>query len=645
MNYFLHFMNRKLFLLFVIIFPFCSLLNGQYTKIDSLEHLLKTASADSTKMYLNNKIGASYVLDDPRKAFSYLKNAAYLAKQLNNRNEEANALNRLGVMYRMLEIPDSALIYLKLALPIAKQTKNTVLEAKIISNFGDTYNILGDFAKALENNLTGLKLQEQIGNKVAIANSLRNIANTYYYLKQFDLSLKYNKQALDKSVEAGDKIGISHCYNSLGTIYDQQDNYKEALSFYLDAYKINQELGATIGSLKNLMNIGTVYEKLKEFQRALQYQLKALDLARVLNDKGDEANILSNIGNYYARKKEYKSSLRYDLEAYILYKESHSLEKQYNTSYSILKNHIMLGNSEEAIKFLAENDALKDTVFNTGMIEKISEMQTKYETEKKENLLKLSNLELEKQKQTSFYATVVFGVVFFVMILTAFLIYYRYRAKQKIRFETEMRKQEALRYETVIDTLEKERNRIANELHDNTGALLSFIISKTDFILNNEQETKEEIKTIKSSAQEVMTSLRETLWTLNNKSITNYDLIDKLKVYIKKHLLTENKISDNSPNEFVLSNDAVLALYRCVQEIINNINKHSRANHVNVNFSSSESVKFSITIEDNGIGFKEKQKEDSYGLRNLRSRLEKINAELILSSEPDKGTKISIHYV
>jgi signal transduction histidine kinase len=134
------------------------------------------------------------------------------------------------------------------------------------------------------------------------------------------------------------------------------------------------------------------------------------------------------------------------------------------------------------------------------------------------------------------------------------------------------------------------------------------------------------------------------LWTLNNQTITNYDLTDKLKVYIKKHLIIPNKINDASLKEQVLSNDVVLALYRCVQEIINNTNKHSKASHVNIHFSSSEILKFNISIEDDGIGFEEKEQEESYGLRNLRSRLRDINAELVISSEKNKGTTISINY-
>jgi signal transduction histidine kinase len=162
--------------------------------------------------------------------------------------------------------------------------------------------------------------------------------------------------------------------------------------------------------------------------------------------------------------------------------------------------------------------------------------------------------------------------------------------------------------------------------------------------MNKDQNTKEELKTVRSSAQEVMTSLRETLWTLHNKTITNHDLIDKLKVYIKKHLLIDHRISDNSIHEYVLSNDVVLALYRCVQEIINNANKHSKAKSANILFSSSENLKFSFRISDDGIGFEEKEKEESYGLRNLRSRLKEINAELVISTKENEGTTITINY-
>src|SRR6185295_2047901 len=106
-------------------------------------------------------------------------------------------------------------------------------------------------------------------------------------------------------------------------------------------------------------------------------------------------------------------------------------------------------------------------------------------------------LELENQKQRSLYVTATFVIVLLALILLAIALYYRITTRQKLRLEAETRRQEVLRYEAVIQTLEKERNRIANELHDNTGALISFIASKTDFVINNKQTENEDLKTIR----------------------------------------------------------------------------------------------------------------------------------------------------
>lgn len=237
------------------------------------------------------------------------------------------------------------------------------------------------------------------------------------------------------------------------------------------------------------------------------------------------------------------------------------------------------------------------------------------------------------------YQTALFKLVLWVFLLSALL----YIMRSIIRTKERKQKQKLLELQKIQD----ERTRISRDLHDNVGSMVSFITSKTDWILKNSGsnlEINKDLAEVKVSANEVMSSLRETLWTLNTKKITNIDLVDKLKVYIKKHLLINHKINDLVIDEFVLSNEVVLALYRCVQELVNNTNKHSKASKVKIEFSATNACKLMFMISDNGVGFESKEKEENYGLRNIKNRLKEINAIMKIDTKIGEGTSVIITY-
>jgi signal transduction histidine kinase len=103
-------------------------------------------------------------------------------------------------------------------------------------------------------------------------------------------------------------------------------------------------------------------------------------------------------------------------------------------------------------------------------------------------------------------------------------------------------------------------------------------------------------------------------------------------------------ITDSLSTECILPNEDVLAIYRCAQEIANNINKHSEAQTVKIEFYSDENTKLKISFLDDGVGFEEENKEDSYGLRNIRNRLKDIGAKLEINSVKGRGTSVTIIY-
>lgn len=616
---------------------------GQNRKIDSLKILLTTTKEDTSRVNLLNSIGSYYRdSEDTVNAFNYLKNARDLSRKLGYNKGLAQSFIQIAGLYNYCGDFENSLRLLDTAQKINSLPLKILINAKSLKA-----NVLverGKFEEALKIYLGNLKLLEGGQDYRAIVRQIINISVIFKEQDNKDLALHYALEALSYEKKIDHANTLADIYTGVSNAYFLRLQDDSALYYALRSHEVRKKIGEQRPLANSYYNLGVVYFETGHPEKALPYLNEALRIRIETNDAKGIANTYLTLSLLHYNKKEYNEALTLIKKGFPYVLEGGSLYKirDYYERLADVYSHMKL--YEDAYEAEKSYSQYKDSVLTRETLEQITEMQTKYETEKKENLLKLSALELEEQKQRSFYTSLAFAVIFFITVLGGWFFYYRYRSKQKIKFETEMRRQDALRYEAVIETLEKERSRIGKELHDNTGALVSYIISKTDFIINNSQNSTEEIKTVKSSAQEVMTSLRETLWTLNNNAITNHDLIDKLKVYIKKHLLISNRITDRSDNEYILPNDAVLSLFRCAQEIINNINKHSHAKNVIIIFSSCDANKFDMMIEDDGIGFEENEQKESYGLRNLRSRLAEINARLDISSLKNNGTSIHIKY-
>lgn len=372
-------------------------------------------------------------------------------------------------------------------------------------------------------------------------------------------------------------------------------------------------------------------ERKPNYDLAKKYAEKSVQIANKSKNLVAMAFSQIRLGGYYKWTGNRQLANEYFKKSLEYYDKSGYTSGRLFALSVIAENYTALDNSTEVFNTLTQQIQLKDSIYNAESAAEIANYQTLYETEKKEADLKATSLKLENQKQRTLYTILIAISIVLIGILAA--AFWCFRSQTQKRLE-------------LIQTKEKERNRIARELHDNVGSTVSFIVSKLDSIIYNldNQKDKVQLTKVKSSAQEVMLNLRETLWTLNNPNITNIELADKLKSYAKKYSLIPTKIVDKIDTELELPNEAVLTIYRCIQEIINNANKHSEANQISIEFNDENSA-FYILIEDDGIGFLEKEKAESYGLRNIRSRLAEIGAEVKLESNPNVGTKIEITYI
>ena len=199
--------------------------------------------------------------------------------------------------------------------------------------------------------------------------------------------------------------------------------------------------------------------------------------------------------------------------------------------------------------------------------------------------------------------------------------------------------------------IQNERERISRDLHDNVGAQISYLVSNIDWITQHEtaeNEKHERMSSLSSTAKNLMSDMRETIWALNKPEISFDEFSDKLKAFALRMIQFDPGIKFHSEEDiktdFHFAPGEALNIFRICQEAITNAIKHSGASSIGLKLKSGQAGRFSITITDNGKGFPENKSDNDghYGLENMKQRALESKAELRIISETGKGTSIIV---
>jgi tetratricopeptide (TPR) repeat protein len=337
---------------------------GQTSKIAEFEKKLQEVKDDRSKIEILNTLGELHLRATPSKARKYCLTALELAAKINHPKGKINSYNTIG----------------------------------------NSYYLEGDYNSSLEYYLKALKIVEEIGDKKGIANSMMGIGNIYSAQGNNKLSLEYQLKSLKIREELNDKDGISACYNNIGIIYMEMEDYEKALDYQLRSLKLKQETSDKKSISSNLGNIGAIYYKQGNYTLALEYQQKAFEIRKELNNKKGIAMSYIDIGNIYEKQGKYEEAVQSQLNAIKIAREvgyKVALEGAY---LSLSSAYEKLNNTKEALEYYKLYKEIKDSIFNKENSSKLIEMQTKFDTERKEKEISLLTksreiLDLKSQQQ------------------------------------------------------------------------------------------------------------------------------------------------------------------------------------------------------------------------------------------------------
>jgi len=610
---------------------------------------LENSSSDSVKMNILDELCWTLAASDKNAAQAYGYEYLSLSQKLKDEPQRAQALNNLGAIYLRYGQYDSALILFKECEEIRMRHDLQQALASVRSKMGVAYMEQGKYLLSLQKHLQAHETFEALGDPGTIGLSLNNLGILYEKLNKPHDALRCYEKALNTAQGTGNKYAIYTALGNLGVYYEKQNEHERALDYYHQARITMLENKDYSNAATAMNNIGLVYRKMQKFEPAIESYLQALKEAYEINDQHLIALSASNLGALYVMQKKWNQALRYLEEALPIAEKIGVRTVRRNCYTALASVYENTGRLKEAITYLHKYEIVKDSLFNEENMRIIEEMQTRFETEQKEKEITLKNIQIQSQEDRNQIQLLTFIFLAVSGSLGGFLVYNQNRVRTKIRMEAERSKLQKEQFNAVILAEEKERKRVAQDLHDGLGQLLSAarlnVSVLEDIVSDKKSDDHNSLKISLELLDEACSEVRNISHNLMPGALIRLgfvaalqDLVRKVNAGDKMQIQLEMSSPDFKPDETL-----GISLYRICQEVIANTLRHAEAQNllIQINILNNQ---IHMTLQDDGKGIEANTIKQSTGLgwHNIYSRVSLLNGNCVVSKGSIKGTRTEI---
>lgn len=452
-------MLRLLRVFFLIALSVNTLFTFSQSNIDSLIRVAEATKVDSQKVKLYGDISWELLSVDIVKSQLYGEKQLNLAIKIKNEPLIAQAESDIGNILNRKTQFDSAIVHYNKAILLRQKLKQPVKVAGIYSNMATVLMRQSKFKEALDFYFKALKIFEEVDDKGKQALVLGNIGNIYNSLSQTDQSLIYFRKALGLAREISHPSAEANVLVNIGGVKHVKGELDSALYYYSLSEKIflKNNLLYALGTLYN--DMGKTYFNKNQYQKSIEYYEKSLKNRDKFQDEFGVAQSSINLGELCLKTKEYDKGIEYLNNAVIIFKKNNTLvylEKAYSLLAALYEAK---GNNASALIYTRLVLACKDSIYVQQVSDQLIEMNTKYETEKKEqqNKLLLTQNELSeetiKQQRTVTYF-IVTGLI--LVVCLAFLIFRGLKQQRKANITISRQKEMVEQKNHIIEEKQKE---------------------------------------------------------------------------------------------------------------------------------------------------------------------------------------------
>jgi signal transduction histidine kinase len=605
----------------------------------------------------------------------------FLSQQIIGQNKHESWQDKLDAVYPLEKsYPDSAI---KIYQEIINQTQK---EDSLLYTFkaylysGIVWSDQGKYQESKSCYTKALKVAQKISYSIGEASTYTNLGNIELYLGNYSKAINLYLQSAEVYEKHKDYSRLSTTYQNIYSLYKELSD-KENADKYLNLAKINSKDSLNLGMIlatqvlnaindNNTDSVDVWLEQINKIQKGINndelnfYHLRALgEYARHINNSQEAIKYYSEAE--IALNKSYNAYFAADLKrvlaiSYMNSQKLNEAEKEAKAALKIateikgddviastkkvLGNIYQLKNPSLAYQLLNESQIIQDSIAHLDYLKQVALIEEKFESVKKDKALlskqkEIERIEIDNLKKKNQLITIGLIAMLLIFVLLAILLILR---KQKIDKEKALILLNQEKEKEILHALltgeEKERNRLAQELHDGINGDLSAIKYTLESSINFKDElTSKAIDMLDNS----IVNVRNISHNLAPPSINKYGLTLAVEQFCDS-INHQNKIDiifQSYGDEIRLQTIKETAIYRIVQELVYNAMKHSQASELLVQLNFSEST-LHITVEDNGVGMINKE-NTGLGWKNIQSRIEFLQAEKQVDAD-NQGTSVSI---
>lgn len=618
-----------LFFLFFFLHPsYCRQLQS-----DSIFRVLKKSAVDSVKIKelaaYTNKL-ASY---NPQEAVKLALLLVDVSQEINYKTGVASAYNELGHAYERHSANDSAFSYFFISSHLFSAINDLPGKAEVFYNIGNLHEIMGRFDSSAFYIYQSLQIADSINSTDLKGKNNRILGNVMAKQNRLDEALQYYFSSLNL-LQYTKKFPelIGRVQENIALVYITKKEFEKAESYFQKAINIYKENNETRGLARVNLNIANLRVAEGKYDEAIMNCLFALKFYRNINHLNGIAESLMQLSDAYFKKMDYDHSIDCALQTLEIVKKNMDKDIELSALRVLHKSYSAKGDARKAYEYLVKTTALNDSIFSDKKESIITELQTRYEVQKKETEIALLSKDKElnlvkSNKQKIFRNSLIAGII--LLLIIVILAFNRYRSYQK-------------------NNRQKQLISISSDLHDEIGSTLSSISMYSSYAgqqlsENKTNEAKNVLEEISATSQEMIEDMNDIIWTINPRNDSFKSMVARLKNFAS--LITQSKFiqlhffSDENLNSINLSTTLRKNIYLIVKEAINNAVKYSRCKNLTVRLEGNKKL-LVAEIQDDGDGFDAVKLYDGNGLKNMQFRSEQIHASFLIKTSPGLGTTI-----
>lgn len=577
---------------------------------------------------------------------------------------------------------------LKKSLKIAESIHDTAVMLSVLGPLGGVYSTTGDMETSLKYDLQALELAEGIGDERYIVGGMLNIANKYAYQGDYEKALSYYRSALVKAEEGVDenpglKEPMGIILKNIGVIYADQGDPTRAIEYFERTLDLAEEIGDKKLSLNVIVPLVGTY--LEEDQDSLAQNLivEGLVMAREIGQKGQVARLMSGNAAIYRRQEKYDLAEQAAREALNIVRElgdtlrlSQNLaelseielaRKNYVSARNYAQQALDISQEKQFLfqirraaqqlweiqDILGEHKAALETyqlyIQTRDSIDREENQRATIKFEYQQQALQDSLAFIEQQAQTELTYErrlaqrnylLIGGLGLALLAILGFYFWQQRRLREK-----EIIHQKELLSSTIL-TQEKERQRIAKDLHDSVGSKLSVINLVLHGIGKKAPGVQEDLQEMLGVVGETINTTRRISHDLLPPTLESFGLgtaVKELCDQLSQAQVPELQVEQEGERPDSIDPLVELNLFRVLQELLTNTIKYAKADSVHIRLVHAQD-KLILQYEDDGKGFDpgDPNNQKGLGMQNIQSRLQMIGGKMDLQSAPGQGIRVQM---